>query len=431
MKKNVLIFPAGSESAMDIYWSIKYNLHFEVYGASGRQDHASYVIPPEKLIITEKLFINNENFFVAFNEILYNWKIDFIIPTHDTIAHFLMKNAQKINAKIVCSPVETTEIAENKKLMYQLIKGTDYCPIVYEENKKDIVYPVFLKPCIAAGGKGTIKITSDEELLSALEKNRELLICEYLPGEECTVDCFTDKNGQLLFVGPRTRERITNGITYQSKRISVTEEIQRIAEDLNSKVIFRGAWYFQLKKDINGKYKFMEFSVRQAGTMAFYRQLGVNFALLSLFDFMDMPVKILYNNLDIKLDRAIETLYDISYDYDAIYLDYDDTLVVNDMVNTTIIQLIYQAHNKGKKVLLLTKHVGELKDSFSKFYLSESMFDEIIIIDPTKKKSDYIQYKKAIFIDNYFPERLAVKETLGIPVFDVDAVECLLDKRGM
>jgi hypothetical protein len=84
---------------------------------------------------------------------------------------------------------------------------------------------------------------------------------------------------------------------------------------------------------------------------------------------MDMPVKILYNDLNLKLDRGIETFYDISYEYDAIYLDYDDTLIVNDKVNTTLIQVIYQAHNKGKKVYLLTKHIGDLLDSFNRYYL--------------------------------------------------------------
>lgn len=425
-KKNVLIFPANSP---DVYHSLKSNLHFEVYGAIGREDHSKYIFPSDKYIATEKLFITDSSFLDNLNELISEWKIDFIVPTHDTIAYFLMKNQEQISAKIVCSPVETTRIAENKLLMYELLRDKEYYPAVYEKDAVDMEYPVFLKPYVAAGGKGTVKVNSREELLNALEKNSELLICEYLPGEECTVDCFTNKDGELLFVGPRTRGRITNGVTHKSERIPLTDEIYNIAKDLNSKLVFRGAWFFQLKKDINGKYKFMEFSVRQAGTMSFYRQLGVNFALLSLFDFMDMPVKILYNDLDLKLDRGIETLYDIAYEYDAVYLDYDDTLIVNDKVNVVLLQVIYQAYNKGRKVYLLTKHIGDLEESFAKYHLAKEMFDEIILIEPKKKKADYIKHQRAVFIDNYFPERLQVKETLGIPVFDVDAVECLVDYR--
>lgn len=425
-KKNVLIFPANSP---DVYYSLKDNLHFDVYGAIGREDHSKYIFPAEKYIATEKLFITSPLFIDNLNEIISKWNIDFIVPTHDTIAFFLIENQKKINATVVCSPVETAKIAENKYLMYKLLRNEEYYPAVYEKNEIQIEYPVFLKPYVAAGSKGTVKVNNKEELENALLKNNDLLICEYLPGEECTVDCFTNKKGELLFVGPRTRNRITNGITYQSERIPLSDEIYNIAKDLNSKLVFRGAWFFQLKKDVNGKYKFMEFSVRQAGTMSFYRQLGVNFALLSLFDFMDMPVKILYNDLELKLDRGIETLYDISYDYDAIYLDYDDTLIVDEKVNTTLIQVIYQSHNKGKEVYLLTKHIGGIHESFKRFHLSEDMFDDIIVIDPNKNKAEYIKHEKAVFVDNYFPERLQVKEMLGIPVFDVDAVACLIDYR--
>ena len=96
----------------------------------------------------------------------------------------------------------------------------------------------------------------------------------------------------------------------------------------------------------------MEFSTRPAGTMAFYRQLGINFALLSLFDFMNYDLDILFNNYNLTLDRGTETLYKFDYQYDTIYLDYDDTLIVNDKVNSDIIKLIYQAHNKNIKVIL-------------------------------------------------------------------------------
>ena len=427
-KKNILIFPSN---AVEIYQSLKYSIHFDAYGASGIHDHSKFIFPENKLIVSKHLYITDEKFFETFNGIINKWHIDFIIPSHDTIALFLMRNQDKINAKVICSPLKTTEIAENKQLTYEALKDTEYYSKVYSLNDEDIKYPVFLKPFVAAGAKGTVKVNNVEELKQNFEKRKDFLICEYLPGEEYTIDCFTDKTGKLLFAGARSRERITNGVTFLSRRIEMTPEMNFIANDLNSRFEFRGAWFFQVKADANGKLKLMEFSVRQAGTMSFYRQLGINFSLLSLFDFMDIPVKILFNDLNLKLDRGTQTLYDISYDYDTIYLDYDDTLVVNNRVNTDVIQLIYQAHNNSKKVCLLTKHIGDLEESFNQFFLSKKMFDEIIIIEPSKKKSDYIKHQKAIFIDNFFPERECVHSECGIPVFDVDAVECLIDKRGI
>lgn len=426
-KKNVLIFPANVNS-VEIYNSLKYNLHFDVYGACAIEDHSKFHFPKDKFIVSKKFYITDVNFFETLEKIIKKWNIDFIIPSHDTIALFLMKNQKRIPAIVVCSPEKTAEVAENKKLTYEALKHEKYYPKVYD-SIAEVEYPSFLKPYVAAGSKGTVKVNNEEELKIALQKRDDLLICEYLPGDEYTVDCFTNRERELLFVGARTRERITNGITFHSERIQLSKEIYDIAVDLNNKFEFRGAWFFQLKKDVNGNLKFMEFSVRQAGTMTFYRQLGVNFSLLSLFDFMELPVQILFNDLDLKLDRGTRTLYDISYEYDTIYLDYDDTLIINDKVNTTLMRLIYQAHNKKKKICLLTKHVGDLKESLDEHFLSENMFDEIIIIDPNKKKSDYIKSDRAIFVDNYFPERANVLEKCSIPVFDVDAVECLIDER--
>ena len=49
------------------------------------------------------------------------------------------------------------------------------------------------------------------------------------------------------------------------------------------------------------------------------------------------------------------------------------------------------------------------------------------MLDLNSNKIDYINPNKSIFIDNYFIERYEVNQKLGIPVFDVDAIECLID----
>ena len=91
---------------------------------------------------------------------------------------------------------------------------------------------------------------------------------------------------------------------------------------------FRGAWFFQVKEDKQGSLKLMEFSVRQAGTMNFYRQLGINFAALSLFDAMGYDVKIIFNDYNLTLDRCLKNCYKFDYYYEKLYIDFDDTLMI-------------------------------------------------------------------------------------------------------
>lgn len=429
-KVNVLIFPAGSENAINIYDSLKYNLHFNVFGASGKADHCQFIYPKGKLFLGD-LFISKSDFVDQFNKVIEEFKIDYIIPTHDTIALFLAEHCISINAKIICSPYETAKIAENKELTYEALKDYYFYPRVYKNSKDITKYPVFLKPYVGAGGKGTYVANDKKELENILENNSNLLITEYLSGKEYTIDCFTNKNGELLFVGPRTRERITMGITFHSVRSSYNSDFENIAKELNCKFEFQGAWFFQVKEDELGNLKLMEFSVRQAGTMAFYRQLGINFAALSVFDAMDYNIKIIFNDYKLVLDRCLKNSYFLDYEYDKIYIDFDDTLVINGKVNTTLMKLIYQSVNAGKKVILLTKHSYELEESLKKYRINKDLFDEIILIDSDEKKAKYIDKSRAVFIDNYFPERMLVKEVCNIPVFDVDAVECLIDSSAL
>lgn len=424
-KRNVLIFPAGS--GIDVYYALRNNIHFSVYGISGVSDHAEYVYDQSHIRVSEDYYITSPCFLSAINKIIHEWNINYIIPTHDTIATVLLEYGERIDAEIICSPLETAIIAENKKLTYEELKEKPYFPKVYSNlESENIEYPVFIKPYVAAGGKGTKIAYNEEQKRLALIENSDVLICEYLPGKELTVDCFTNRSRELLFVGPRTRERITLGVTYRSERVELLDEIKSIAQDLNNRFVFRGLWYFQVKEDAKGKLKLMEFSVRHAGTMTYYRQLGVNFPLLSLFDFMGYDVEIICNSQHLILDRGIETKYKLSYYYDTVYVDFDDTIIVNQQVNLDMIKFLYQCSNQKKRIVLLTKHIFNIYESLEKYKVSQNLFDVIINIESDKSKSDYITEKKSIFIDNYYWDRQKVYKEHQIPVFDVDAINCLL-----
>ena len=93
-------------------------------------------------------------------------------------------------------------------------------------------FPVFLKPDIGQGSKGTVLVQCAEEMNFYLDNNRSLLVLEYLPGTEYTVDCFTDRNGELKFVGARERARVANGISVNSRKVMNDDEFIQIAKPL-------------------------------------------------------------------------------------------------------------------------------------------------------------------------------------------------------
>jgi hypothetical protein len=426
MKKHrVLIFPAGSEIGLEIYNALKYSHHIEVFGASGKSDHASFVYEADHYV-EDTLYVDQPDFIERFNRLLRKLKIEFIYPTHDSIACFLAAHQAELDAQALTSCAETNRIARFKQQTYDLFRSSDFCPEVFSPPYRDLPFPVFMKPNDGQGGKGTCIAENQEDLAFYLGKNPGLLVTELLPGEELSVDCFTDFNGKLLFIGPRTRERIQMGISFRSTAVDVTEEIRRIARCINDAVSLNGAWFFQIKKDRNDKFKLMEFAPRQSSTMGLYRHTGVNFALLSLFNAQGMPVEILQNNYAVQLDRCLHNRFRAALTFERVYIDFDETLIVGQQVHELAMAFLYQCRNRGIHVVLLTKHRYNVQETLRNCGISEQLFEEIIQISDAEEKWSFINPKGAIFIDNYWFDRRAVKEKWGIPVFDVDAIECLL-----
>jgi hypothetical protein len=259
------------------------------------------------------------------------------------------------------------------------------------------------------------------------------VICEYLPGEELTVDCFTDRDGALQAILPRSRQRVFGGVSVRARNEPLTEEIENIAATINSRLRFLGLWYFQIKRDSGGNYKLLEISARCAGTMCLSRALGVNLPLLSVYAAMGRKTEVLKNSYNVTVDRTLISRYKTDLVYDRVYIDLDDTIVVNDKINFQTVRFLYQCANERKRVSLITRHHYDHSDSVTdilkRYKISEDLFDEIIEIEFDKPKYEAIESNGAIFIDNAYVERKAVYENLRIPVFDVDGIEVLLDWR--
>ena len=420
MKKNVLVFPCGSEIGLEVNRGLAHSTHFNLYGASSVDDHGKFVY---KNYIPRQLDMDAPDFIAVLNRIIKLYKIDYIIPAHDTAVTTMAENQPLINAEVITSDTETCNICRSKGETYKLFEKLIPTPAIYQMTDT-MDFPVFLKPDIGQGTKGTFTVSTQEEVEFYSSKDETLLAMEYLPGDEYTIDCFTNKDGKLLFAEGRIRNRISNGISVNSTQIK-NEQFHKMAEIINNTLSFRGVWFFQVKERESGEMVLMEISPRIAGTMALYRNTGVNFILLSLFDRMGCDVTVLQNDFNIEIDRALFSRFTIDIKYDYVYVDLDDTIIVDDCVNTTLVKFLYEARNDNKKILLITKHLYNVQDKLRRFALSNLLFDEIIQIQKSEKKHEYIKNKNAIFIDDSFEERKEIAQHLNIPVFGLDAIESL------
>jgi hypothetical protein len=210
--------------------------------------------------------------------------------------------------------------------------------------------------------------------------------------------------------------------------MKLDKRVQKIAEIINKKLELRGAWFFQLKLDSNNEYKLLEIAPRIAGTMCLHRNTGVNFELMSIYDRMGFDISIIQNDFELEVERALINRFVLKYEYDTVYIDFDDTIINKNKVNEFVILFLYQCFNKNKKIILITKHKEKIMDSLKKFKINAELFDAIISLKEEEHKKKYI-CQKAIFIDDSFSERKEVKDSIGIPCFDIDQIESLIDWR--
>jgi len=421
--KNVLIFPCGSEIGLEIHNALKYSKDFKLFGGSSVDNHGKFVF---KNYIGNFPYIDDNEFLYFLNKIIKENDIDLIYPAHDDVVLKLATLKDKIGAEVVVSSKETCEICRSKNNTYKFFSNEYFNPIVY--NKEDeIDFPVFLKPNIGQGSKGVHIVKNKEELCFFLNENPDLTIVEYLPGKEYTIDCFS-KDDKILFVGKRERIRVKDGISVNAKTLDTDEKVKKIAEVINDKLSLRGAWFFQLKIDKSGNYKLLEVAPRIAGTMSLYRNKGINFPLLTLYCFLNIDIKISPNINNLTIDRALTNKFEQKIDYERVFVDFDDTLIFNGKINSFLIMFLYQCVNEKKEIILITKHKYDISRTLKKFKIDVNLFDKIIHVEPNENKYEFIDENiSSIFIDDSFSEREEILKHFKFPVFDLDAIESLLN----
>ncbi|MGA2911348.1 MAG: ATP-grasp domain-containing protein [Candidatus Levyibacteriota bacterium] len=244
-------------------------------------------------------------------------KVDVVLPITDAELLPLAKKSglfEKKGIKICVSSVASLQIAADKLSLFRFLEknglGNPQYQLVnswkgFVVAIKKLGYPkkaVCFKPTISWGSRGfrildpkinayTIYIqqkptsvyTSLEEMERILNQAKQfpqLLVMEYLPGDEYTVDVFVSQ-GQALFVIPRKRIQTTGGITTEGV-VENNKEIIALSKKIIEKLGLNYSVGVQLKYSINGKPKVLEVNPRLQGTSVISFAAGVNLPYLTI-----------------------------------------------------------------------------------------------------------------------------------------------------
>lgn len=418
--KNVLVFSCGAIPAVDINFALRGSKEYRVFGASSYDDHGLYIY---ENYIRNVPFLSDPDFLEKFNEILVAYAIDFVILLHEDMILYFQEHKDQLKATVISSCYETAVLCRYKSKTYARLSDCDFTPKTYEVDQVT-QYPVFVKKDTDQGARNAYKVENKDELLVHTASG-DMVICEYLPGEEVTVDCFTDRHGTLRFVNPRAADRMLAGIDVHARRLMVDAEIQSIAQQINDRISFRGPWFFQIKRDREGKFKLLEIATRFAGAFGMTRCMDINIPLLALQDFEEKDIVVDYNDIPIEADKIFIGRYTIPLDYNTVVLDNVDAMMIDRQVDVFFMMFVYQCINKNKTLVLLCNDAEKTAVQLQTAKISEGLF---AFAAPEDEGEGL--YEKAIFISRNDERRCTIRQKYGIPCYSPTVVEALLDWKG-
>ena len=353
----------------------------------------------------------NKNSLNQLCSIIEKNEVELVYLAHDDwIYHFRHWKELK-EAKIVSSSRHSIEITSFKSKTYSYLDKHIPVPFMFENPKLINDYPIFMKPDRGQGGRGAAIIRNRQEFDTVQFSNENLshlIFTEFLSGPEYTIDCFSDLNHNVIFASRRLRQRIEGGKAVETVVLDTPKFITEWATLISLKLEIHGAWFFQIKMDHNSSPKLLEVGLRVAGASGVNRLNGVNLSQLNFYQHTEHQPN-LRCHVQKNRPKLYKNSFDFGFDYQAIYVDLDDTIITDRGINEDLIRFLYLSRKQEKDIFLITRNQGNLESVIETSKI-ENLFRNILIVRQNERKSSYINEAiPFLFIDDSFSEREDVK----------------------
>ncbi len=322
---SVVVTGAGAPGIAGTIYSLQNNpdeMKFRIISTDVQSDPVGkyladmfYRVPPPE----------NEEYIRCIKEIVKKEDVKVIIPQTTREIIFLSQHLEEfreMGVSVIVSDYSSLSRANDKYLVIKECEKTNvpYPQYFLIDNEKDFLsaldklgYPdnkVVVKPRLSNGLRG-LRIINDETLsmkefleekptglnidmesiLKIFRKGPfpEVLVTQYLPGDEYSVDVFRNANGTMAI--PRNRKDIRSGISFDTE-IELREDIikfsVKLAESLNLKYCFG----FQFKLNETNVPMILESNPRIQGTMVASTYAGFNMIYYSVKEALGYSIEI-------------------------------------------------------------------------------------------------------------------------------------------
>ena len=270
---NIIITSCGRRTKLVEYFKNEFKGHGNVI-VTDCDELAPALYFADKFYITSR--IDNEKYIDEIIEICKKENIKGILSLIDPELSLLSKNKEKfekIGVKLIGSDYEETELCFDKYEFYKFLKNNGFnCAKTYidlEKFKEDyknkkINFPVFIKPRTGSASLGISKVEFIEHLELLFKLFPNMIIQEFITGQEYGVDCYIDLiSNELISIFAKKKIRMRSGET--DKAVSIKDKkLFDIIENLVEKVKLKGPIDIDVFEN-NGEWVISEINPRFGG----------------------------------------------------------------------------------------------------------------------------------------------------------------------
>lgn len=219
MATRVLVVPGTTEIAHEITRSLRGVRDIALYGA-GTDLAAAAVMPYvnyDRLSdLSSPVWLEELKVLIAAHD------IEYLFLAHDQWIFELREFNTVGDATVISTNSSTIEICRSKSATYAALAGLVRTPTVFDRIPPAADFPLFFKPDAGQGSVGARVVSEHDDLLDFANDDGTIHdgwnLSELLPGDEVTVDCFSDNDSNVLYLSARTRDNYGGGLALRLVR---------------------------------------------------------------------------------------------------------------------------------------------------------------------------------------------------------------------
>jgi carbamoyl-phosphate synthase large subunit len=217
--------------------------------------------------------------------------VDVVIPTVDEELEALAAARPAFRAagiSVLVSPEAALGICLDKWQLVAMLASVIPVPLTTILDDDFMMapdaFPVIVKPRRGRGGRG-VALIHDIDELAKYPRDGAMIVQEYLPGDEYSVDVLVGRGGQVLASVPRHRMRVDSGVAIAACTV-IDPELVRLGGTAAAHVGLRGPANVQFRRDADGIPRLLEINPRFPGSVALTIAAGVDLPALALDDML-------------------------------------------------------------------------------------------------------------------------------------------------